>query len=119
MSIFLVESIVAEFKTHCSVAKNNLLEAALKKPIYGPLGAIRNLIIHSLDEIKSKELLREWKQLIAEIINLCFDVSKVASSIVNSSSPEGIFPAELVTSKYIEKYVFIVMSCFLDYVVFF
>jgi hypothetical protein len=50
LSIFLVKSIVAEFRAHCQVAQRNLLVAALQKPVYGPLGAIRNLVIHSLDE---------------------------------------------------------------------
>ena len=36
--------------------------------------------------------------LINKLIHLCFDVSIVASSIVNSTSPEGLFPQELVTS---------------------
>lgn len=98
LNIVLVLSAVAEFKEHCKMAERNLLLAALQKPIYGPLAAIRSLIVHSIDEIKSKEFLSEWKQIIDQIIELCFDVSKVASSIVNSSSPEGIFPAELVAS---------------------
>lgn len=35
--------------------------------------------------------------MITELIELCFSVSKVVSPIVNSKSPEGIFPTELVT----------------------
>lgn len=41
---------------------------------------------------------QEWKSIIDRLIDLCFDVSKVVSQIVNSSSPEGIFPTELVSS---------------------
>lgn len=47
--------------------------------------------------IKESEFLSEWKALIGELIELCFSVSKVVSPIVNSKSPEGIFPTELVT----------------------
>lgn len=50
MSLFLVESILTEFKTHCEVAKQNLLLAALQKPVYGPLAAIRNIIVQSINE---------------------------------------------------------------------
>ena len=50
VNMFLVESILAEFKIHCKVARENLLLAALQKPIYGPLAAIRNLITQSVNE---------------------------------------------------------------------
>lgn len=39
----------------------------------------------------------EWKDLITKLIDLCFSVSEVVSPIVNSKSPEGIFPTELGT----------------------
>lgn len=45
--------------------------------------------------MKNSNLITEWKQILDKLINLCFEVSKVVSPIVNSSSPEGIFPAEL------------------------
>ena len=41
----------------------------------------------------------EWKGIIESLIELCLDVSKVTSQIVNSNSPEGIFPTELVQSE--------------------
>ena len=50
LSIYLIKSIENEFADHCSLAKSNLLLAALQKPIYGPLAAIRNLITLSLNE---------------------------------------------------------------------
>lgn len=50
LSLFLVESVLCEFKRHCEIAKHNLLLAALQKPVYGPLAAIRNLIIQSANE---------------------------------------------------------------------
>lgn len=50
LSIYLIKSIENEFAEHCSLAKNNLLMASLKKPIYGPLAALRNLINLSLNE---------------------------------------------------------------------
>lgn len=50
LNMFLVESILTEFKTHYQVARENLLLAALQKPIYGPLAAIRNIITQSVNE---------------------------------------------------------------------
>ena len=96
LSIFLVNSIGEEFERHCKSARQNLLLAALRTPIYGPLAAIRQVIVQSLGEIKSSKLITEWKRLIEHLIELAFDVSEVASPIVNSKSPEGIFPAELL-----------------------
>jgi hypothetical protein len=46
----LVKSIVLELEYHFNAAKESLLRAALIAPIYGPLGAIRNLINLSFDE---------------------------------------------------------------------
>lgn len=50
VNMFLIESVVKEFRVHCDVAKRNLLHAALLKPIYGPLGAARSIILHSISE---------------------------------------------------------------------
>jgi hypothetical protein len=50
LSIYLVNSIMNEFEQHCQAAKKNLLLASLHKPIYGPLAAIRTLIMHSIKE---------------------------------------------------------------------
>ena len=50
LSLFLVESITFEFEKHCKLAKNNLLLASLTSPVYGPLSAIRSIIIQSVDE---------------------------------------------------------------------
>ena len=94
LGLFLAGSVAAEFERHCKSARENLLLAALNTPIYGPLAAIRQVIVHSTTEIKSSKF--EWKELIERLIQLAFDVSQVASPIVNSKSPEGIFPAELV-----------------------
>lgn len=95
LSMFLVQSIAKEFESHCKSAKENLLIASLKTPVYGSLSAIHELINHSAEEIMSSGLIAEWKSLLARLMELCFEVSQVVGPIVNSSSPEGIFPAEL------------------------
>ena len=107
LKIYLIKAIVNEFEKHCQVAKQNLLLACLEKPIYGPLAAVHSLIVNSMDKISDskndKEIL-ELKDIISHLIELCFDVSQVTSQIVNSTSPEGIFPSELV--QVIEKETF-------------
>jgi hypothetical protein len=50
LRINLVKTIEKEFEEHCNMAKSNLLLAALQKPIYGPLAAIRTLINQSISE---------------------------------------------------------------------
>ena len=50
LSMYLVESVASEFHVHCRSAKQNLLLASLKTPVYGPLSAIHELIIHSIEE---------------------------------------------------------------------
>lgn len=50
VNIFLAQSVLNEFTIHCQIAKQNLLLAALQKPVYGPLAAIRNLMIQSIKE---------------------------------------------------------------------
>lgn len=37
----------------------------------------------------------EWREIITRLIEMCFEISRIVSPIVNSSSPEGIFPKEL------------------------
>ena len=96
LSLFLVKSIAREFENQCRLMQQNLLLSSLQKPVYGSLAAIRSLIVQSVDEIKSSQFSDEWKEIINNLIDLSFTVSKVTSSIVNSSSPEGIFPTELI-----------------------
>lgn len=50
LSMYLVESVASEFEEHCKSAKQNLLLASLKTPVYGPLSAIHELINHSINE---------------------------------------------------------------------
>ena len=50
IGLFLVKSVVSEFRKHCDGAKANLLIAALNTPVYGPLSAVRNLISQSINE---------------------------------------------------------------------
>jgi hypothetical protein len=62
------------------------------------------LITFSLIPIRiiDSKYIKTWKSILRKLIELCFEVSQVASPIVNSSSPEGIFPTELDSSKIYE-----------------
>jgi hypothetical protein len=102
LKIYLIKAIRNEFEKHCNVAKQNLLLACLEKPIYGPLAAVHSLIINNINNISDSNSSEDYKEInllksiISDLIELCFEVSQVTSKIVNSSSPEGIFPSELV-----------------------
>lgn len=50
VNMFLTQAVLDEFKIHCQTASENLLLAALQKPVYGPLAAIRNLLMQSIKE---------------------------------------------------------------------
>jgi hypothetical protein len=100
LSIYLIQSIANEFQQHCQLAQENLLEACLHKPVYGPLAAIHSLMITCIKGNKSllgsnSPELEQLRSICARLIQLCLQVSQVTGKIVNSSSPEGIFPTEL------------------------
>jgi len=79
--MYLVESISLEFEKHCQSAKDNLLLASLRIPVYGSLLAIHELLIRSVDEMKNSKHIRDWKKLLERLIKLCFGVSQVVSPI--------------------------------------
>ena len=48
--MFLVKSIAIEFESQVRVCCDNLLLAALRKPVYGSLAAVHTLIMQSIEE---------------------------------------------------------------------
>ena len=38
---------------------------------------------------------KPWRNMIGEIVHICFELSDIVSEIVNNSSPEGHFPMDL------------------------
>lgn len=43
--------------------------------------------------------MNEWRELVTRLLEMCFEISQIVAPIVNSSSPEGIFPKELRSAR--------------------
>ncbi|NXL91460.1 THADA protein, partial [Alectura lathami] len=73
-------------------AKKSLLQAAASFPMYGRVhcinGALQQLPFNNL------VLLTEWKQIVARLILMSYELSAVVSPVVQSSSPEGLIPMD-------------------------
>ncbi|NWW51368.1 THADA protein, partial [Pedionomus torquatus] len=73
-------------------AKTSLLQAAASFPMYGRVhcitGALQQLPFNNLT------LVAEWKEMVARLILMSYNLSAVVSSVVQSSSPEGLIPMD-------------------------
>ncbi|NXC48618.1 THADA protein, partial [Penelope pileata] len=73
-------------------AKKSLLQAAASFPMYGRVrcinGALQQLSFNNL------MLITEWKQVVARLILMSYELSAVVSPVVQSSSPEGLIPMD-------------------------
>ena len=75
------------------VSKNDLLEAAGSGPMYGTLFVLRNILKEVFKSLQTDgEFSDNWVQLVADIIQLCYQVWRTVSSVVVSDSPEGHLP---------------------------
>ncbi|GBM23527.1 Thyroid adenoma-associated [Araneus ventricosus] len=84
-----------ELLKHLKIAQDSLCDAAACAPIYGVLACIRSII----SEIDFKTLddnfsVREWANLIRELISLGIQVAKVVEPVVSHASPEGHLPMD-------------------------
>ncbi|OXB65486.1 hypothetical protein ASZ78_014837 [Callipepla squamata] len=74
-------------------AKKSLLQAAASFPMYGRVhcinGALQQLPLNNL------MLITEWKQIVARLILMSYELSAVVSPVVQSSSPEGLIPMDI------------------------
>ncbi|XP_075232474.1 thyroid adenoma-associated protein homolog [Lycorma delicatula] len=87
--IALVQQLIKELK----VAQINLLAAAATGPLHGQMLLIR----HHLEEINLSELCSslKWRELIGQVVTLCFECSAAVASVVSSDSPEGHLPVDV------------------------
>ncbi|NXS94970.1 THADA protein, partial [Jacana jacana] len=73
-------------------AKKSLLRAAASFPMYGRVhcitAALQQLPFNNLT------LVAEWKEMVARLILMSYDLSAVVSPVVQSSSPEGLIPMD-------------------------
>ncbi|POI36127.1 hypothetical protein CIB84_000121 [Bambusicola thoracicus] len=74
-------------------AKRSLLQAAASFPMYGRVhcinGALQQLPLNNL------MFVTEWKQIVARLILMSYELSAVVSPVVQSSSPEGLIPMDI------------------------
>ncbi|KYQ58279.1 Thyroid adenoma-associated protein [Trachymyrmex zeteki] len=78
-----------------TLAKENLGIAISKNSLYGYLFCIRSLL--SDCDLRGTERSELWQNTIADIIELCFELNRTVSVVVNNSSPEGHLPMDLKT----------------------
>ncbi|XP_029175786.1 thyroid adenoma-associated protein isoform X2 [Nylanderia fulva] len=76
-----------------TVAKQNMGMAIVKCSLYGYLFCMRSLL--SDCDLRDAGTDNLWRNTIANIILLCFELNHTVSVIVNNSSPEGHLPMDL------------------------
>ena len=47
---------------------------------------------------KKLYLVENWKRILNELVEICFDIIPIVTRVVNSSSPEGHLPMDFQTS---------------------
>ncbi|XP_078452198.1 tRNA (32-2'-O)-methyltransferase regulator THADA [Lampetra planeri] len=82
--------LVSGLEADVAVAEHSLLEAAGTRPMYGRLHAAARL----LHGTRPGSLCAEpaWQHLLERLLSAAWRVSRIASRVVNSSSPEGFIP---------------------------
>ena len=71
-------------------AERNLLDAAVDSPMYGTVAVLRTLF----QQLERSEYDREWTELTAQVVTVCYRVWQVAKDVVASDSPEGHLPMD-------------------------
>ncbi|CAN0398537.1 unnamed protein product [Lampetra fluviatilis] len=86
----LMGVLVSGLEADVAVAEHSLLEAAGTRPMYGRLHAATRL----LHGTRPGSLCAEpaWQHLLERLLSAAWRVSRIASRVVNSSSPEGFIP---------------------------
>ncbi|XP_056902918.1 thyroid adenoma-associated protein isoform X1 [Takifugu flavidus] len=73
-------------------AESSLLQAAASCPLYGRAHCITAVLQHLNTE--SLSLMEEWRNLVSQLVAVCYRMSDVVSPVVQSSSPEGLIPMD-------------------------
>ncbi|KAL6487447.1 hypothetical protein MHYP_G00040730 [Metynnis hypsauchen] len=84
--------LMACLKAEVALAEMSLLRAAASCPLYGRA----HCITAALQQLNtgSLQLLAEWRNVVTDLIALCYRMSDVVSPVVQSSSPEGLIPMD-------------------------
>ncbi|XP_072533812.1 thyroid adenoma-associated protein [Salminus brasiliensis] len=84
--------LTACLKAEVAQAETSLLQAAASFPLYGRA----HCITAALQQLNtgSLQLQAEWRDVVTDLIALCYRLSDVVSPVVQSSSPEGLIPMD-------------------------
>ncbi|XP_066534782.1 thyroid adenoma-associated protein isoform X2 [Hoplias malabaricus] len=84
--------LMACLKSEVAQAEMSLLQAAASCPLYGRA----HCITAALQQLSagSLQLWIEWRDVVTDLIALCYRMSDVVSPVVQSSSPEGLIPMD-------------------------
>ncbi|KFM72214.1 Thyroid adenoma-associated protein, partial [Stegodyphus mimosarum] len=87
--------LMCELIKQLELAQENLLEAAIRAPLYGILTCIRSVLCQvKFSNIKDTYSLKQWHDLILELITLSIKVASSVEPVVCNSSPEGHLPMD-------------------------
>ncbi|XP_074022416.1 tRNA (32-2'-O)-methyltransferase regulator THADA [Numenius arquata] len=91
-TLAVIKLLLVNVEEEISRAKKSLLQAAASFPMYGRVhcitGALQQLPFNNLT------LVTEWKEMVARLILMSYELSAVVSPVVQSSSPEGLIPMD-------------------------
>ncbi|XP_068014938.1 tRNA (32-2'-O)-methyltransferase regulator THADA isoform X2 [Melanerpes formicivorus] len=91
-TLAVIKLLLANVEEEILQAKKSLLPAAASFPMYGRVhcitGALQQLPLDNLT------LLAEWREMVARLILMSYELSTVVSPVVQSSSPEGLIPMD-------------------------
>ncbi|NXN17801.1 THADA protein, partial [Indicator maculatus] len=91
-TLAVIKLLLANVEEEIFQAKKSLLPAAASFPMYGRVhcitGALQQLPLDNLT------LVAEWREMVARLILMSYELSAVVSPVVQSSSPEGLIPMD-------------------------
>ncbi|OXU19645.1 hypothetical protein TSAR_015763 [Trichomalopsis sarcophagae] len=93
VAFYMVTLLKENLEKPVKLATENIVIASSKHSLYGYVFCIHSIL--STINLKSKVNEECWRNVLADVINMCFDLNKAVSQIVNNSSPEGHLPMDL------------------------
>ncbi|XP_077781663.1 tRNA (32-2'-O)-methyltransferase regulator THADA isoform X2 [Podarcis muralis] len=91
-TLAVVRSLMVNLEGEIRQADKSLLQAATSFPMYGRVHCI-TAALHQLP-LNNLTLIPEWKEVVAKLILMSYELSAVVSPVVQSSSPEGLIPMD-------------------------
>uniref|UniRef100_A0A3Q3LPG0 tRNA (32-2'-O)-methyltransferase regulator THADA n=1 Tax=Mastacembelus armatus TaxID=205130 RepID=A0A3Q3LPG0_9TELE len=91
-TLAVVQFLLSCLQSEVSRAESSLLQAAASHPLYGRAHCITAVLQH-LNTVSLTQT-KQWRNLVSELIAVCYRMSDVVSPVVQSSSPEGLIPMD-------------------------